>query len=205
MKVRIIGGDADYDELFRSFGHSLVGDVHYADLVCFTGGEDVSPKLYGDNKHPYTYNNIVRDVDEADLYKIALSKQIPMVGICRGGQFLNVMNGGRMYQHVSGHTADHEITDATTGEIVLVSSTHHQMMMMSSEGVLVASSTIGGTREWYDGQIARRDVSELDTEVVFYDRTRCLCFQPHPEFRADRYLPMKQYFKTLLEKYLNVK
>jgi GMP synthase-like glutamine amidotransferase len=205
MKIYIVSGNYQYDELFRSMGHSLVATVQAADMVCFTGGADVTPDLYGDKAHPYTGYDRRRDEDEEVIYHAARMKGIPMVGICRGGQFLNVMNGGRMYQHVSKHTAPHEITDLETGETVLVSSTHHQMMMMASEGILVASSTNGGSREWFDLDVARKDVSKEDIEVVFYPNTKSLCFQPHPEFPGYEYVGMHKYFASLMTRFFGDK
>lgn len=203
MKVFIVNGSQAYRNLFTSLGHSLTQKLEDAELVVFTGGADVTPSLYGDTRHCATGIDANRDDDEGEVFKIFRRKTIPMVGICRGAQFLNVMSGGRMYQHVSNHTRDHAITDLETGETVEVSSTHHQMMMPSTDGLLVASSTLGGSREWFDGQVARKDISKEDIEVVYYKQTNCLCFQPHPEF--DGYPQMREYFKGLLSKYLNVK
>lgn len=202
MRVFIVDGNHQYDELFRSMGHSLVSTIDFAEMLCFTGGSDVSPEIYGDKAHPYTGYDRNRDQYEFNLFNRAVELGIPMVGICRGGQFLNVMNGGRMYQHVSKHTAPHEIIDLQTGETVLVSSTHHQMMMMAPSGLLVASSALAGTREWFDGQIAKKDISDEDIEVVYYEDSNCLCFQPHPEFSSPEYEPMRDYFERLINKFL---
>lgn len=204
MKIKIVGGNYQYDELFRSFGHSIVTSLEVAELVCFTGGADVSPELYGDSKHPYTSNDRERDRDEKAIYNNTLALGIPMVGICRGGQFLNVMNGGRMYQHVTHHTSDHWIVDLMTSNRVWVTSTHHQMMMAGSGAFLVAFSTLAGTREWYDKDVPQKDVSLKDAEVLFYPKTKCLCFQPHPEFEGGEYKPMKDYFKQSLRMYLDI-
>lgn len=195
---------AAYGALFRSLGFNVTSVFAEADLVCFTGGEDVSPELYGDVKHPYTHNNAYRDEKESKIFKACKELGIPMVGICRGGQFLNVMSGGRMYQHVDRHGGDHEIIDSETGETILVSSTHHQMMMMGSEGHLVASSNLLGKREWYDNEVFKRDVSDIDIEVVYYHNTKCLCFQPHPEFTDERYTRMRSYFHECIQQYLEV-
>lgn len=204
-KVYIVGGGfGGYSALFTSLGFQVVEKLEEADLACFTGGADVSPSLYGDRQHAFTGNDPVRDKAEMVAYAVIRDLDIPMVGICRGGQFLNVMSGGRMYQHVTEHTSDHSITDLQSGETILVSSTHHQMMMPSSEAVLVASSTLGGTREWYEGQIFKKDVSNQDFEVVFYPQTKCLCFQPHPEFDYPEYSRMRSYFRECLDKYLEV-
>jgi gamma-glutamyl-gamma-aminobutyrate hydrolase PuuD len=204
MKVAIINGDGMYVHLFQRLGFELTSNIEEANLVCFTGGEDVTPHLYGDLAHPFTYNSLERDQYEMKMYCIAREFDIPMVGICRGAQFLNVMSGGRMYQHVSKHTRDHEITDLQTGETVWVTSTHHQMMMPSSEAVLVASSTLQGTREWFDAEVFRKDVSNQDIEVVFYPVTKCLCFQPHPEFIGEEYEQMVNYFNSLLSRFLGL-
>ena len=201
-KVYIVNGNKQYSDLFRNVGWLITDMLHEANLVCFTGGEDVTPSFYGDAPHMHTHNNVHRDRDEKIIFDVCTHDKVPMVGICRGGQFLNVMSGGRMYQHVSGHGGAHSIIDARTGETVLATSTHHQMMMPSPEAILVASSTLGGTREWYDHEIFRRDVSKEDIEVVYYPETKALCFQPHPEFNG--YASLKEYFHSLIKEFLHV-
>lgn len=200
--VYIEHGSSDYTLMFIKLGYIVTHDVSKADLVCFTGGSDVSPSLYASAKHQTTWNDEWRDTKEQRLFDELRERNIPMVGICRGGQFLNVMSGGSMYQDVSKHTCSHSITDLETGDVIWVSSTHHQMMKPSSSGVLVASSNLGGKREWYEGTIFKRDVSEEDIEVVFYPDTNCLCFQPHPEFTGETYEKMFTYFGECLKKYL---
>lgn len=205
-KVFIVNGSAEYRILFESLGFSTTTDLNEASLVCFTGGEDVSPELYGDKMHEHTYSSKYRDKQEQELFAVVSDAKIPMVGICRGGQFLNVMNGGRMYQHVEKHAiyGTHPIVDLDTGETIEVSSTHHQMFMPHEDAKVVAVANLGGSREWYDGQVFRRDVSNTDYEVLFYEKTKSLCFQPHPEFTGEQYEPMKMYFRRLLAAYLGV-
>lgn len=193
-KVYIVNGSGAYRALFAGLGMSIAATIDEAELVCFTGGADVTPSLYGDEAHPKTYNDPYRDAEEVKIFNALKERGIPMVGICRGAQFLNVMSGGRMYQHVTGHLGDHEIVDVDSGEHVYVSSTHHQMMMPADNAIILGISTLGGTREWFDGQVAMRDVSNTDYEVVYYHDTRCLCFQPHPEFPGQHYNQMRAYF-----------
>lgn len=197
-KVLIINSNYQYDNLFLSFGMLLTEQLSEADLVCFTGGEDVSPTLYGARSHPRTGAFYPRDEYEMDVFNHCKAAGIPMCGICRGGQFLNCMNGGIMYQHVTRHTLDHYIIDATTNEVVLATSTHHQMMKPGLNAVLVASSTMRGSREWYEGESYHEDVSDLDIEVLYYPETNCLCFQPHPEFGSAH---LQGYFLELLTRY----
>lgn len=205
MNVVIVNGSSQYRTLFESMGHTLTNAPIYADLVVFTGGADVTPDMYGAKAHPWTGNDVSRDAEEAIIFNQCVKFGIPMVGICRGGQFLNVMSGGSMYQHVEEHTRSHLLTDVETGETVYVSSTHHQMIKPSPKAVLVATAALQGERQWYEGQVFYKDISKEDIEVVFYPETKCLCFQPHPEFNSPEYEGMKQYFKGLLARYLDVK
>lgn len=202
-KVFIVGGgEGGYIAMFHELGYYEADNIGDSSLVVFTGGADVSPELYGDKAHRATGNHPARDTAEIAEFEFAKRNSIPMVGICRGGQFLNVMNGGRMYQHVSSHTQSHMLEDARTGEKVYVSSTHHQMMMPASDAVLVAFSELHGTREWFYKEVPWRDVSDKDIEVLYYEKTKCLCFQPHPEFSVyGGYGEMKTYFSNLLEEF----
>lgn len=204
MNIYIEQSSIEYEKLFASFGFKSVFAPEAADIVCFTGGSDVSPFLYGDKQHHTTYNNPERDRKEQALFGMLLDKKVPMVGICRGAQFLNVMSGGRMYQDVREHCRSHPITDLETGEVHYVTSTHHQMMLPEGQFILVASSMLHGKREWYEGEVAKRDISDQDIEVVYYENTKCLCFQPHPEMYQglSTYDGMRTYFRSLLTRYL---
>lgn len=201
-KVYIAQSSSGYHTLFEGLGFRIIPDAKEAEIVVFTGGSDVSPDYYGHAKHRTTQCDPHRDNVEQALFEHCIANNIPMVGICRGAQFLNVMSGGEMYQDVSKHTMAHDITDVETGEVVYVSSTHHQMMKPAENALLVASSRIGGSIEWWDGEIFKRDVSKEDIEVVWYEHSRCLCFQPHPEFIGSNYIGMRGYFDSLLNRYI---
>lgn len=187
LNVYIVGGNGGgYGRMFGNAGWDLARGPLTADLIQFTGGEDVSPSLYGEQRHRTTGDSLERDLYEAGFFAFARRMGIPMAGICRGGQFLNVMSGGKMYQHVSAHAtgARHLLTDLNTAKEISVSSTHHQMMRAGKGGELVATAKLGGFKEhMLDGRVARcQDPDEPDTEVVYYAETKALCFQPHPEF-----------------------
>ena len=74
MKIYIVNGSGDYNRLFLSLGMALTADLNEADMVCFTGGEDVTPSLYGDAQHKYTGNNVYRDTKEAQIFEQCLEK-----------------------------------------------------------------------------------------------------------------------------------
>lgn len=203
-KVYIIGGDFQYTALFKDFGYEVITSLEQdvPDLVCFTGGEDVSPHLYGEAAHPQSFSSEFRDKFEQKLFKQFLDANIPMVGICRGGQFLNVMNGGKMYQHVNMHTQNHILTDVKSGDTVMATSTHHQMMRPSISGKIVATAQQHGFKQYMkDGRVEISKMEEPDIEVVFYPHTQCLCFQPHPEFGSEE---LKVYFHNLISINLDI-
>lgn len=69
------------------------------DGFLFTGGHDIDPKLYGEDKLPECAEiNPDRDALETMAYRYAYDHNVPVLGICRGIQFINVMQGGTLYQ-----------------------------------------------------------------------------------------------------------
>ena len=78
------------------------------DGLIITGGRDVDPASYGHDPHPTTDEpDCNRDVWEFALITAALQRHLPVLGICRGAQVLNVALGGTLHQHlpdVLGHT-----------------------------------------------------------------------------------------------------
>lgn len=205
MKVLVVSGSPQYLRMFQQHGWDIVHNIKDADLIQFTGGEDVTPSLYGDGFHMATYSNLNRDDAEKVVFKAAMDLGIPMAGICRGGQFLNVMNGGKMWQDTAGHAirGTHEVIDLWTHENVQVSSTHHQIMRVGADGVLVAKaqglSNKFETVTVENGTLIQKAV-DIEAEVVWYPATRSLCFQPHPEF--DNVKECTDYYFDCIERYI---
>jgi putative glutamine amidotransferase len=79
-------------------------DTSVLDVVSglvLTGGGDVDPALYGQERHPRTYNvSPRRDRLEIGLLGEALGRDMPVLAICRGMQVLNVALGGTLEQHL---------------------------------------------------------------------------------------------------------
>lgn len=80
-KVFVVGPQKRYSEWIED--HVLTDNLEEADIVMFTGGEDVDPSLYGCEKHPTTYSNISRDLEEKAVFEKVRSDQL-CVGVCRG-------------------------------------------------------------------------------------------------------------------------
>lgn len=181
MPSVFIVGHKDYDitSMFLKQGWEISTNSEEADLLQFTGGEDVTPALYGEGKHPTTDNNPDRDAFESDVYHYYIDK--PKAGICRGGQFLNVMNGGKMWQHVNNHTRPHKATVFKSNQSFLVTSTHHQMMIPSMEGYIILEAS-ESTIKMDALKSYNFEKPEMDCEAVVYPETKTFCYQPHPEW-----------------------
>lgn len=192
--VFVVGNDAQVKLMFLKLGWKLAESLPRADLVQFTGGADVSPFLYGQGRHDKTSNcNRERDERETVVFGVALSKNKPLAGICRGAQFLNVMCGGTLWQHCNGHVlpGTHQVMDNVTSDIYQATSTHHQMMQPSREGFTVAVAYEAKERHRCDdkgNQFIVEASRKGDPEVVYYERQNTLCFQPHPEFTRENEL-----------------
>jgi len=207
-KVFIVGPDGLIARMFRKFGWETVDTIQEADLVQFTGGSDVTPELYGAH-NVYSYNDLARDRREAVAFQAARNLDKPMAGICRGGQFLNVMCGGSMWQDVDNHAgvSSHIAYDADTDEPFNVTSTHHQMMIEGPGAKLVAYAklstkrTKGGKLSDPKRSIHSTGLSERDVEALFYKTQMCFCFQPHPEYECP---DLDSIYFGYLEEFFNI-
>jgi putative glutamine amidotransferase len=142
--------------------------VEALDGIVFTGGSDVDPTLYGEAAHPETFGvHRLRDDAELALLQAALARDLPVLGICRGIQVLNVGLGGDLHQHVpdlvghEGHKNDppgeflqHEVDivpgsrlAAALGERTTVMSHHHQGLRRIGEGLVEAARSGDGLVE----------------------------------------------------------
>lgn len=203
--VYVIDGDSQICEMFRTEpGYQLVPDLVAADIVVFPGGADVNPELYGEKAIPETGYDLRTDERHMKAYSLIGKDQLK-VGICRGGQFLNVVSGGKMWQDVTGHGRMHRMTDFATGEIIEVVSTHHQMMRPGPNGELLAAARFQ-SRHYKNAEYPKGvpigQYPEWEAEVIWYKDKNSLCFQPHPEYysKDHPYGSTRKYFFELLSK-----
>lgn len=204
-KVLVIKGSRLEWEMFDNHGWSTTKDLVEADLVQFTGGEDVTPGLYGEEKHPRTFYSPSRDIEEEKIFRAAKALGKPMAGICRGGQFLNVMCGGRMYQHVNHHAirGTHAVVDVRKGRVIDCTSTHHQMMRAGETAALLGVASEATCCEYMDEDRIRYVEQQRGQDIEVLRYGNILCFQPHPEYLDADSECQKWYFE-LLEEIVNV-
>lgn len=196
-KVYIVGADANIASMFLQEGWKLA-DVITKDvnLIQFTGGEDVDPSYYQETRHPATHSNPKRDAFESAIYH-EWAGEIPMAGICRGAQFLNVMNGGKMWQHVNNHAIHgrHEAFYHPDQTKLMVTSTHHQMMIPNENGEVLMTAAIA-TSKATATQTVLGNTGD-DVEAVYYPATQTVCYQPHPEYVGIKDPLRANYYKLL--------
>ena len=176
--------------------HGFVDDAEALadrlDGLIFSGGPDLDPGTYGHAPHPRLGPDVDRVSDEYELalHAVAAERDLPVLGICRGMQALNVSRGGTLHQHLPDHTAlDHNqghasyepahpvsvaggsllrrLTGASTLE---VNSYHHQAVDRVGDGLRVCALAQDGT-----------------VEAVWDPAARfCLGVQWHPEVLTHR-------------------
>ncbi|WP_245588590.1 gamma-glutamyl-gamma-aminobutyrate hydrolase family protein [Deinococcus pimensis] len=140
------------------------------DGLVLSGGVDVNPALYGEAPDPQLGEvDDLRDATEAALYREARGRGLPVLGICRGAQLINVLEGGTLVQHLDGHaqTQDGHAYDDVTHDVVFdtasgllarfhpevtrVNSHHHQAVKAVAPTLRVAARTPEGLVEALEG------------------------------------------------------
>lgn len=171
------------DFLNERFNTTVVKNGEECDLVLFTGGEDVNPTYYNEEVGKFTHFNDRRDKIERDVYNIY--RFTPKLGICRGNQFLTVMNGGKLIQHLNGHGGTHDIiySDLNT---ISVTSTHHQAAypfnLPESQYKIIGYSKHFKSGTYLNGNNEEIDIPKNFVEVEIVKYKDCLGIQGHPEY-----------------------
>lgn len=189
-------------------GASLAGSaLDGCDGLLLTGGEDIDPSWYGADPSPLlSPPSQERDLFELALFAVARQRGLPILGICRGIQLINVALGGTLFQDLpserpgsvdhspsgSRNTRSHRVRiepgsraaaalEATT---ITVNSLHHQAIKDLAPG-LVASG-------WTDDGLIEAAETGADASWI-------LAVQWHPEeMHADRRAPEHGLFSALV-------
>lgn len=155
------------------------------DGILLQGGNDVHPQLYGEEIEGSQNPQLYRDLFELEIIKQGIENQIPIFGVCRGFQLLNVALGGTLHQHlpydrwgmhwavkeagceVLGHESvkkiSHTVKIAPDGvlrsflgeEAIEVNSFHHQGIARLASGLIVEAHAEDGLIEAFSSEERR--------------------------------------------------
>ena len=139
------------------------------DGLLLTGGPDIDPVHYNETEHETADVDRDRDKLELRVFEWAMEKDIPVFGVCRGIQVMNVVIGGSLYQDIPSQFTDHlkhkrmedtddswhhikiqpdsllnQITKEDTAE---VNSRHHQALKVIGDGFVVTAQSEDGIIE----------------------------------------------------------
>jgi len=187
------------ENLFKKRGYSVTTSIKdTVDAVVFTGGSDIDPSMYGEEKLKCTWSTPKRDAFESMVYE--LHQDLPKIGICRGGQFLNVKSGGSMWQDTDNHDYAH-VSKTSDGRRFRSTSIHHQMMKPGEGSELLMVADVSTYVIDEKNLFYKKDRHFDDIEALYYDETKSLCYQGHPEVAQ---IEEQNYFFDLVHKYLNI-
>ena len=178
--------------------------VEIIDGLILSGGADINPLIYGEEANQSLERVMPRrDFFETNLLKQATNKKLPVLGICRGEQFINVFYGGTLYQDI------HEMTDSQIrhrqlnkkaatqtidiekgswlygilGDITIVNSYHHQAVKDLAPGFKIVARSKDGS------------IEAIEKQEGFF----CVGVQWHPEVMQDKSRPMLKLFSEFIK------
>lgn len=143
--------------------------IAFLDGLVIAGGADIDPAAYGAEKHEKTGEpHPTRDEAEFALVEAALKLDLPVLGVCRGMQVLNVALGGTLHQHIEGHNPAPAVFEHTEiavaegsalhrvlGGRTTVQCHHHQSLDRIADGLKVTAQAPDGTVEAVELEGAR--------------------------------------------------
>ncbi|MGV3489624.1 MAG: gamma-glutamyl-gamma-aminobutyrate hydrolase family protein [Tuberibacillus sp.] len=201
----VLGGGIPYIVPVVCNEEVIAEQIRQIDGLILSGGDDVSPLLYGEE--PLTKLGTTfpeRDEFDSLLIKHALEQKKPIFAICRGLQILNVAFGGSLYQDLSydedstikhdqwsrgdqpAHTVDiseDSLLFNILGGSALVNSFHHQAVKRAAKGFKITAAAKDGVIEALE--------KEGDDYVVGV--------QWHPEMMAQNNPSMRALFERLVQ------
>lgn len=177
--------------------------LSHCDGLLLPGGGDPDPRFYSEPPHPLLGEvNFTQDRFEMALFALAQIRELPVLGICRGMQLVNVALGGSLYQDITlaspspvlhqqnapRHATTHKVEITLDSELyrllgstaVYTNSMHHQAVHRPGEGLNIVARAPDGVAEAMENE---------DGSL--------LLVQWHPEALLQTAPPMQRLFTEL--------
>ena len=190
-----LGSDLELVEL--SFQKDNSSEIKDCDGFILTGGVDVTPSLYKESDDypnaPESFRQ-ERDLFEKNIYEYAQQNKLPLMGICRGMQLVNVLQGGKLVQDLGKANRVHRKTETDKQHeiriekqsllfetcrlaIAKVNSAHHQAIKVEALGENLKVNA------WSESEDSAPEGLEFDDKT---GKGFMLCVQWHPERMLDK-------------------
>ncbi len=197
----------DIELIELSFKKNNIEEIYSCDGFVLTGGMDVHPSLYNgksDYKNIPSSHRLERDLFEEKIYRYSQLNKLPLLGICRGMQLINVLEGGKLIQDLDNgnarhrkeasdkehaiiteqNTLLHEIAGSVSGH---VNSAHHQAIDPDAIGENLIANAFDDDEEKIIEGVEFKNKS---------DKAFMLCVQWHPErIKEKEHNPLSQNLK----------
>lgn len=207
-----------YVGYFNEFGRTTIIDpwsqnVENVDLLVLPGGSDVNPARYGAPYYPSVSlpNRAYEYFDEVMLPEYVNSK-VPIFGICRGLQTLNVAFGGTLHTDIKEPTSyqdgafAHFVKVLETNEVFQCSSNHHQAIDKLAEGFEVTAMGYTAAFNSKHNPVFNENSNPLHIEGIRHISLPIRAVQFHPEknWNGDDCLTInKKFVAPQIEELLN--
>ena len=114
-----------------------------ADGIILTGGEDINPLEYNDTANIKVCGaiNFSRDTLERKLFDFAFKNKLPLIGVCRGMQMMNVASGGTLYGDIPseiGTTVIHRNNGEVIHDVVVVHNNYSYIQMIFPQDIMLS-------------------------------------------------------------------
>lgn len=179
--------------------------IESCDGFVFTGGQDVAPSIYGEEKLPECgYQAPMRDKQEQYMLEKLITMDKPVLGICRGIQMMNAACGGTLYQDIFSQAPSHVVHrqdkpydvphhqvkiekgtmlyEILGCEYLSVNSMHHQAVKEPAPGAIVSARAEDGMIEG----------------IEFPEKRFMLGLQWHPEHMWQSYASARRIWSAFV-------
>ncbi len=210
-----------FNKVFKYGANVLKDGFDGVDALLLWGGSDIHSSYY--NEEPISNNQCginpsKRDMVEWRAMLYAKANNIPIIGVCRGAQFMCAFDGGRIIQHVTGHVnGPHDMTciKSVNGEYgdetmsITTTSCHHQMMypyeiphrLLAWSSDALSKCYLSNPKDKTADKMFDLMADKPEPEIVYFPRIRGLGIQGHPEW-AQVNSPFVEYCNQLVVDFL---